>query len=212
MTVPRAAAAAIARALAKDPAERFETTAQFGAALGDDAGIVGGGLARLEEPPGATIVVLPFEDGSPGAEGAFFAIGLTDETISDLSEVKAIRVISRNSSMKLRGTTKDLKTIGRELAVRYVLTGSVRRAGDALRITAELVDTQTDTPVWSENGMPIPRPAPVGSGRSAHQTSPRLIVADAITTPREAGPGLGRLPAPVPGGLPPRRQRHRADR
>ena len=148
MTVPRAAAAAIARALAKDPAERFETTAQFGAALGDDSGA--GGLARLEEPPAASIVVLPFEDVSPGAEGAFFATGLTDEIIGDLSKVKAIRVISRNSSMKLRGTTKDLKTIGRELAVRYALTGSVRRAGDALRITAELVDTQTDTPVWSE--------------------------------------------------------------
>ncbi len=148
--VPAAAAAAIGRALAKDPAERFETVATFAAALGDGGAPAAGSLGRLSEPPAATIVVLPFEDASAKPEDGFFATGLTDEVISDLSKVKAIRVISRNSSMKLKGTTKDLKTIGRELAVRYVLTGSVRRAGDALRITAELVDTQTDTPVWSE--------------------------------------------------------------
>ncbi|MFN0178582.1 MAG: protein kinase domain-containing protein [Gemmatimonadales bacterium] len=149
-TVPAAAAAAIGRALAKDPVDRFETVALFAAAFGDDGVSGAESLGRLSEPPGATIVVLPFEDASTKPEDGFFATGLTDEVISDLSKVKAIRVISRNSSMKLKGTTKDLKTIGRELAVRYVLTGSVRRAGDALRITAELVDTQTDTPVWSE--------------------------------------------------------------
>jgi adenylate cyclase len=93
-------------------------------------------------------VVLPFEDGP--TRHTYFATGLTDEVISDLSRIKAIRVISRNTSMRLRGTTKDLRTIGQELKVKYALTGSVRRAGDALRITAELVDTESDTPVWAE--------------------------------------------------------------
>ena len=86
----------------------------------------------------------------PESDDAFFATGLTDEVISDLSKVKALRVISRNSSMKLKGTNKDLRTLGRELNVRYALTGSIRRTGDALRITAELVDTATDTPIWGD--------------------------------------------------------------
>jgi len=140
-TVPGPAAAAIAKALAKDPADRFATAAEFGAALRG---------ATVAPPPSATIVVLPFEDASPNPDDGFFASGLTDEVIGDLSKIKAIRLISRNTSIRLKGTTKDLKTIGRDFKVRYALTGSVRRAGDALRITAELVDTETDTPVWGE--------------------------------------------------------------
>lgn len=94
--------------------------------------------------------MLPFDNASPDSNDAYFATGLTDEVISDLSKVKAIRVISRASSMQLRGTTKDLRTIAREMNVRYALTGSVRRAGESLRIVAELVDTGTDTSLWSE--------------------------------------------------------------
>jgi non-specific serine/threonine protein kinase len=146
--VPEAVAKAAGRALAKNPEERFRSCADFGAALG----------ARSAEPvtteahpaPQATLVVLPFANRSGSADDEYFSDGLTDELISDLSKVKAMRVISRTSASKLKGTAKDLSTIGRELNVRYVLAGTVRRAADALRITAELVDTSTDAPVWSE--------------------------------------------------------------
>ena len=98
----------------------------------------------------ASIVVLPFENLSPDPDNAFFADGLTEEVITDLSKVSALRVISRNSAMQLKRTAKDTRTIGRELNVRYVLEGSVRRAGQALRITAQLIDAATDSHLWAE--------------------------------------------------------------
>jgi adenylate cyclase len=69
---------------------------------------------------------------------------------ADLSKVRALRVTSRTSAMTFRGTTKDVKTIARELGVRYLLEGSVRRAGRQLRITAQLIDATTDDHVWAD--------------------------------------------------------------
>jgi non-specific serine/threonine protein kinase len=97
-----------------------------------------------------SIIVLPFANLSPDADNAFFSDGLTEELIADLAKVNALSVISRTSSMQLKGTTKDLRTIGRELGVQYVLEGSVRKAGSSLRITAQLVDVATDAPLWSD--------------------------------------------------------------
>jgi serine/threonine protein kinase len=105
-------------------------------------------------PPAAPavkpIAVLPFTNLSPEPDNEFFSDGLTDELITDLSGVKSLRLVSRNSSMQRKGSTKPLPDIGRELGVRYLLTGTVRRAGPALRITAQLVDAETDTPLWAE--------------------------------------------------------------
>ena len=98
----------------------------------------------------ASIVVLPFDNLSPDPDNAFFADGLTEEIITDLSKVGALRVISRNSAMQLKKRAKDTRTIGLELNVRYVLEGSVRRAGQALRVTAQLVDASTDRQLWAE--------------------------------------------------------------
>ena len=97
-----------------------------------------------------SIAVLPFTNMSADADNEFFSDGLTEELITDLSGVKALRVISRNSSMQRKGSRKALRDIGQELGVRYLLTGSVRKAGNALRITAQLVEAQTDAPLWAE--------------------------------------------------------------
>jgi serine/threonine protein kinase/thioredoxin-like negative regulator of GroEL len=101
-------------------------------------------------PPQRSIVVLPFANLSPDADNEYFSDGLTEELIADLSKIHALSVISRTSSMQLKGAKKDVRTIGRELGVAYVLEGSVRKAGNSLRITAQLVDATADTPLWSE--------------------------------------------------------------
>ena len=97
-----------------------------------------------------SIVVLPFDNLSPDSGDAYFADGLTEEIITHLSCCGLLRVISRNSAMALKDTRKDTRTIGRELSVQCVLEGSVRRAGDDLRITAQLIDAETDTHLWAK--------------------------------------------------------------
>jgi TolB-like protein len=97
-----------------------------------------------------SIAVLPFTNLSTDPENEYFADGLTDEVTAALSRVRALRVISRTSSMTFRGTTKDVKTIAGELGARHLLEGSVRRAGNRLRITARLIDANTDDHVWTD--------------------------------------------------------------
>ena len=94
--------------------------------------------------------MLPFTNLSTDPENEYFADGLTDEVTADLSKIGALRVISRTSAMTFKRTTKDVSTIGRELGVRYLLEGSVRRAGDRLRITAQLIDAATDDHLWAD--------------------------------------------------------------
>jgi serine/threonine-protein kinase len=112
------------------------------------------GLQLLErETPNAgrpSLLVLPFENLSPDPENDYLGDGLTDELITDLANVRSLRVIARSSSMKLKGTSKDLATLGRELGVQYALEGSVRRAGEDLRITAQLVNVAEQAPFWAE--------------------------------------------------------------
>jgi len=97
-----------------------------------------------------SIIVLPFANMSPDQEQEYFSDGLTEEIITDLSHINEMRVISRTSSMMLKGTKKDIKIIGEELSVQYVLEGSVRKAGNNLRITAQLIDSRTDAHLWAE--------------------------------------------------------------
>jgi serine/threonine protein kinase len=101
-------------------------------------------------PEKPSIVVLPFENLSPDPDQDYFCDGMTEEIIADLSHLQALRVISRTSAMAFKGKRKDLRTIGRELQVRYVLEGSVRKAASNLRITAQLIDASTDAHLWAE--------------------------------------------------------------
>lgn len=97
-----------------------------------------------------SIIVLPFVNMSNNPEQEYFSDGLTEEIITDLSRLRDLMVISRSSAMTFKGANKKIVSIAAEVSVRYVLEGSVRRSGANLRITAQLIDAQTDSPVWSE--------------------------------------------------------------
>ncbi len=147
----------IRRCLEKDPRYRIQTAQDVANELRDLARqATHSGSASLPavasaaEEPRMVIVVLPFVNRSPDPDNEYFSDGLTEEVITDLSRIESLRVISRNSAMALKGTTRDTPSIRKELGVTHVVSGSVRRAGDALRVTAELIDAATDTPMWSE--------------------------------------------------------------
>ena len=97
-----------------------------------------------------SIIVLPFENLSSDPDQEYFSDGLTEEIITDLSHIHNLLVISRSSAMTFKGTKKKIKEIAGEVNVHYVLEGSVRKAGNNLRITAQLIDATTDTHLWAE--------------------------------------------------------------
>jgi TolB-like protein len=97
-----------------------------------------------------SLAVLPFENLSPDPENAFLADGLAEEVITDLARVRALRVIARGSALHYRGSTKTPREVGRELGAAYLLTGSVRRHGAALRVSVQLVEVERDAQVWAE--------------------------------------------------------------
>ena len=97
-----------------------------------------------------SIVVLPFTNLSDDGEQQYFADGITDDVTTDLSRLADMLVISRNTAFTYRNKPVDTKEIGRELGVRYVLEGSVRRSGTRVRINAQLIDAESDTHLWAE--------------------------------------------------------------
>jgi adenylate cyclase len=98
----------------------------------------------------ASIAVLPFENLSDDAENEYFSDGITDDILTALSKVGDIRVISRTSTLQYKGTTKPIREIASELDVATVLEGTVRRAGNQVRITAQLIDAGSDEHLWAE--------------------------------------------------------------
>jgi serine/threonine protein kinase/Flp pilus assembly protein TadD len=97
-----------------------------------------------------TIAVLPFKNISPDEESDYFSDGLTEELMINLSRLKDMRVVSRTSSMRYKNTTKDIRSIGRELGARYIMEGGVRRHENNLRISAQLIDVRNDRQIWAE--------------------------------------------------------------
>ena len=101
-------------------------------------------------PDKPSIAVLPFQNLSGDPEQEYFADGMVEEVITALSRIRWLFVIARNSSFTYKGRAVDLKQMGRELGVRYVLEGSVRKAGDRVRITAQLIEAETGTHLWAD--------------------------------------------------------------
>jgi adenylate cyclase len=107
-----------------------------------------GGAAAADR---RSIAVLPFENLSPDAENAFFSDGITEELLTALAAMGELRVVSRTTVMAYRGTDKTARQIGRDLGVGTILEGSVRRVGNEVRITAQLIDARTDKHLWARS-------------------------------------------------------------
>jgi serine/threonine-protein kinase len=189
--VPPALERAVTRALARAPADRFSTAAEFADALRSERimeeGTGGretvvtpplrsrppiarpaaisvalvllalGGYAALRgrRPPGtaplASAAVLPFVDLSPQKDQEYFSDGLTEELITTLSQVPGLRVAARTSSFQFKGQSPDVHEIGRKLDVGAVLEGSVRKSGNRLRVSAQLINVKDGYQLWSES-------------------------------------------------------------
>jgi adenylate cyclase len=105
---------------------------------------------HLELPDKPSIAVLPFQNMSGDPEQEFFADGMSEDIITALSRLPNLVVIARNSTFVYRGRAVDVREVGRDLAVSHVLEGSIRKSGDRLRITAQLIDTRDGDHVWAE--------------------------------------------------------------
>jgi TolB-like protein/Flp pilus assembly protein TadD len=98
-----------------------------------------------------SIAVLPFENLSADPENAFFADGVQDEILTNLAKIADLKVISRSSVMQYRGPTRNLRQIANELGVAHILEGNVQRAGNRVRVSAQLIEARTDAHLWAEN-------------------------------------------------------------
>ncbi len=143
-TIPEYVSKAVRRALSREAPDRFATAAEFSVAMEPpqqaDAG--------AERKP--SIAVLPFTNMSTDPENEFFSDGIAEEIINALTRVQGMEVVSRTSAFAFKGKSLDMREIGQQLGARTLLEGSVRRAGNRLRVTAQLVDVETGYHLWSE--------------------------------------------------------------
>ena len=154
--VPEAVDDALTRALARTPVDRFPTAAQFvdalrqinGSATPAQATVAAG---RTPAPAAKAIAVLPLTNMSADPENEYFSDGMTEEIINALAKVPGMQVASRTSCFAFKGKEVDVREIGEKLGVSSVLEGSVRKVGNRVRITAQLINVADGYHLWSEN-------------------------------------------------------------
>jgi serine/threonine protein kinase len=138
--------------LEKSPEERFQSARDVAFALSEAlSGSTAGALESGPEKRIRSLVVLPFENRSGDPAQEFFSDGMTDALIADLAQIAALRVISRTSAMRFKGTHPALSQIANELGVDGVVEGSALRIGDRVRITVQLVDVASDRSLWAKS-------------------------------------------------------------
>jgi TolB-like protein/Flp pilus assembly protein TadD len=140
----------VTKSLARDPADRFDTASQVMQALAGPTVVTPSSPTPHARPPANSIAVLPFANMSADADNEYFADGIAEEIINALSKIDALRVTSRLASFTFKGKGEDLAQIGTKLQVATVLDGSVRKFGNRLRVTAQLVNVADGLQLWSE--------------------------------------------------------------
>ncbi len=152
--VPEAVDAAVSRALARTPVDRYPTAADFAEALRGISAPGGTGAQRTGSDAHRTapkaIAVLPFTNMSADPENEYFADGMTEEIINALGKLPGIHVASRTSSFAFKGKEVDVREIGEKLGVSTVLEGSVRKIGNRIRLTAQLINVESGYHLWNE--------------------------------------------------------------
>ena len=134
----------------RTPLRVYRVRLDGGAETGAPAGAAPGAAPALELPDKPSIAVLPFANMSGDPEQEYLADGLAEDIITALSKVSEMFVIARNSTFAYKGTSPDVRQVARELGVRHVLEGSVRKAGNRVRITAQLIDAAKGGHLWAE--------------------------------------------------------------
>jgi eukaryotic-like serine/threonine-protein kinase len=142
LDAPAALQAIVKRCLAKPPGQRYQSMAEVRAALESIAG-------KLDEPQ-PSIAVLPFANMSRDPDDEFFSDGLAEEILNVLAQIAGLKVIARTSAFAFKGKNEDIRKIAEALGVSSVLEGSVRRAGNRIRVTAQLIHAADGTHLWSQ--------------------------------------------------------------
>jgi len=145
LKAPEALVRIVARCLRKAPAERFQTAEEVRSALEKVARFPGPGV---DVKP--SIGVLPFADMSPGKDNEYFSDGLAEEIINALAQVPGLKVIARTSAFAFKGQNLDVRRVAETLGVTNILEGSVRKAGDRIRVTAQLIAAADGSHLWSQ--------------------------------------------------------------
>jgi TolB-like protein len=151
--VPAALNSVIHTVLSKNAAERCQSAAEVAADLQGMATTAGAPTVALEtgrQKQAPSIAVMPFADMSPDGDQEYFCDGMSEEIINELTGVSGLRVIARTSAFSFKDKSEDIREIGRKLDVTSILEGSVRKAGDRIRITAQLISVTDGSHVWSE--------------------------------------------------------------
>ena len=135
----------VLKAMAKAPSDRYPTASAFSQAL-----VWPAGTAAAQGSAAKSIAVLSFVNMSADPENEYFSDGVAEEIINALTKVRTLRVASRTSAFAFKGKNMDIRKVGEQLSVGTVLEGSVRKAGDRLRVTAQLIDVANGYHLWSE--------------------------------------------------------------